>query len=701
MFIAESAGDASASAPEPGAFDSVLVVVHGMGSAYTSQILLEWAEPLLERMDWIARDRLIGGTEQHGVTIHDSELTGPLPMVTATVAFPRRGTGDLVGDVVVGADTVRRRIAIIEARWSESFVPMTRREVFRWAVSFMWRAIGRMLTLFRQTMVLLPWLTLVERQRPPHRAPLLARLLMALVDLVRLAFTATAFAALWLGTVLLGIVLTPVLPLLSPLLLIPWFKNLAQGVLDAVVGSIGDVAAWKERPVRASAMRLVVRDALARAKELVGEDGEVHVFAHSQGAAVTCNTLFKEEDFHPAAFNVRRLTTVGAAVVLLGGENWRGRDERYLPVRNWLGDRDADDRPVEWANHWAVWDPFSAGPIADSRRGMRERWRAAYFPRRAGDELGPEEHTVHNTSQPFLDHSEYYRNVVQVVDPTARHLLGPDLAPRPAEIAYLENRLAVIDKKSLGTNALASIAIAAILPGLAAASALFASVVLGVASGIGAIVGLVPGGDPREASDSVGWLVDDGRLTGWGWALASALLAALLIWLNQVLNGVTERSLVWQRCPLRAGLWCWCSAVPRAAYVLGAAATVWFAILEWSRPTPTTATMAAWGAFLALLAGFVIAEPTIALVPQVAPARISAESVAPLAGAAPLTFRAAVRSGAYAREYNARVGLRRPPRSWWGRVVNGLFYRPIEGRRAEPAEPPAPADPPAAPVAAG
>ena len=47
------------------------------------------------------------------------------------------------------------------------------------------------------------------------------------------------------------------------------------------------------RPVRASAMRLVVRDALALAKQLVG-DGDVHLFAHSQGAAVATFALFEE-----------------------------------------------------------------------------------------------------------------------------------------------------------------------------------------------------------------------------------------------------------------------------------------------------------------------------------------------------------------------------------------------------------------------
>ena len=62
MQIAPEMGSASAGRPEPGEFDAALVVVHGMGNTYKSQILLEWAEPLLERMDWIARDRPLGAS---------------------------------------------------------------------------------------------------------------------------------------------------------------------------------------------------------------------------------------------------------------------------------------------------------------------------------------------------------------------------------------------------------------------------------------------------------------------------------------------------------------------------------------------------------------------------------------------------------------------------------------------------------------
>lgn len=678
MLIAEEAGAESATESEEGAFDAALVVVHGMGNAYTSQILLEWAEPLLERMDWIARDRLIGGREEHGVTISDSELTGEWPIVTATVAFPKRGTGRIDADgVVVDAETAVRRIAVVEARWSESFVPMSRSQVFRWSVPFMWRALSRMLALFRQTMIALPWHTLVEHQRPPHDELLLGRVMTGVVDVVRVALAAVVFAVLWLGVALLGVVLTPVLPLLSPLLLIPWFKNLAQGVLDGIVESIGDVAAWKERPVRASAMRLVVRDALARAKHLVGDEGEVHLFAHSQGAAVSTFALFQELD--PADFNVRRLTTVGAAVVLLGRENWRGRSDRYAPVRNWLS-KNTPEHPVAWSNFWAVWDPFSAGPIADSRGGARERWRAAYFPRLGGDALGPEEHAVHNTSQPFLDHSEYCKNTVQIIDPTARQLLGDELAPRPAEVVYLENRLAVIDKKSLGANMIAAVVIAAILPGLPAASAFFAWIVSGVAYAITAVAGFLGGAPVADPLAPVAWLVRDGRLTTWGWVIASALVAALLIWLNQIMNGVTHRSLVWQRCPLEVRQWLVITAIPRLGYVAAAAVTVWFAILAWRQPTPSAAELAIWALVLAVVAGFVVAEPRFAPSPLVVPARTVPPGATTTASAeTPMTLGRALNSAVYATELKARRSLLAPSTGWsrfWAARLHGWSPKP-------------------------
>lgn len=685
MLIAPEKGSESATRPDPGTFDVALVAVHGMGNAFKSQILLEWAEPLLERMDWVARDRVIGADEGHGVTIHDSDLSGEVPMVTATVRFPKRRDPDAPDAPV---ETVERKVAILEARWSESFVPMTRAQVFRWAVPFMWRAITRTLDLFWNTMVVLSWLTLLHRLRVPRSRLLLPRPINFVVDVIRLVVNAIAFVVVWVFLVLLGVVLTPILPLLSPLLLIPWFKDIAQGVLDQLVESIGDVASWKERPVRASAMRLVVRDALARAKELVG-DGDVHLFAHSQGAAVATFALFEELD--PGEFNVRRLTTVGAAVVLLGREKWQGRKDTYTPVRTWI-DRNRTNQAaglphVAWSNHWAIWDPFSAGPIADTKSAARKRWQAAYFPSSETVALGPEEHAVHNTSQPWLDHGVYYANTVQVVEPTVRHLLGTDFPPVPQPVEYIRNRLVVIDKKSLGLSTIAALAIAAILPGLSGASAFFAWLVTAVANAVGWVISLVPGLDGSGARASVAFLVDETstppRLSSIGWVVASALVAALLIWLNQVMQKQTERSIVWDRCPLDVRAWLILTAIPRGLYVIGAAVVVWFAILDWWEPQPDTAWLAIAAILLAIVAAFVIAEPRFSPAPVVVPEQetLSAKP-AVLPPPEPMRLGIAMASEEYRRELAERRANLAPEgawATWWAKRFHG--WRP-DGRPA-------------------
>ena len=667
MLIAQEPGTESATESKPGNFDVALVVVHGMGNAYKSQILLEWAEPILERMDWLARDRVIGAGEEHGVTIHDSDLSGAVPMVTATVRFPKRR------DPGAPVETVERKIAILEARWSESFVPMTRAQVFRWAVPFLWRAIIRTLELFGATMVELPLLTLVNHLRSPRERLLLPHWFTFIVDVVRVIVSTAAFFVTWVFLVTVGVILTPILPLLSPLLLIPWFKNVAQGVLDGLVESIGDVASWKERPVRASAMRLVVRDALTRAKELVGDDGDVHLFAHSQGAAVATFTLF--EELEPSTFNVRQLTTVGAAVVLLGRESWQGRKDTYTPVDTWIEKNRAaaPKHRVAWANHWAIWDPFSAGPIADTPDAARKRWRAAYFPSDKTVALGPEEHAVHNTSQPFLDHGMYFANTVQVVEPTARQLLGPDFPTVAAPVDYIRSRLVVIDKKSLGLSMIAAVVIAAILPGLPWGSVAIAWVVTAVASLVGAVVAFFTPAEVSTVVDSVSFLLDESgtALSTLGWVIASALLLAVLFWLNQLMQKQTERSIVWDRCPLDVRTWLVLTAIPRSLYVLGAAVVVWFAIYAWNDPTPDLSWLVLAGVGLAIVAAFVIAEPRFAPAPVVVPAR---ETLAarPTAVSAPEPMRlgVAMKSDEYLDELATRRSQLTPEgrwATWWAR----------------------------------
>jgi hypothetical protein len=690
MLISTESDKPADQAPKPGEFDVALVVVHGMGDAFTSQVLLEWAEPLLGRLDWLARDPLIGGgDDRYGVKIHESTLTGDEPpLITATVKFPRRtgpqGSARLTRPAP-DAEPAQRHLAILEARWSESFVPMTRGQVFKWAMPFLWRAITRMLRLFLGTMVLVPWYTMRQHRKAPVETLLLPRGLNFLVDWIRIIVGSAFFLVVALFVVAVGAVATVLLPLLSPLLLIPWFKKVAQGAIDGVVESIGDVATWKERPVRATAMRLVVRDALTRAHELVAEKGgEVHVLAHSQGAAVATFTIL--EELKPADFRLRRLTTVGAAVVLLGRESWPGRSTPYHPVDTWkqMNRMAPEEDRLAWENHWATWDPFSAGPIADRRRDARARWRTAYFPEAGVPPEGPEEHAVHNTNLPFLDHSLYYDNVPQVIEPTALHLLGDDYPRPPAVVASLEDRLSVIGKKSSTVNVFAALVIAAILPGLPAVSAWLAGLVTWFTSfitgSIAWVVGFFTGAAPEPDATGGAWLVtpDGASLSTVGWVLASILLFALLVWTGQRIQRWIYRSRVWERCPYDAKIWLTLTTIPRAAFVVGAAAAIWLAILVWLTADVRTLIIA--GVILLVISAFVVVEPRFAPAPVVVPGPDfdQSDATAQAPQRAPLirpTIGYLIKDTDYKDERDARARLTRHPTTSWSRYWARVFYR--------------------------
>lgn len=627
--------EASEPAPTPrGEMDAVLVFVHGMGEARRSEILLEWAEPMLGRIDWLARDLRYGASrgDEHtpacGVTLRESEISGEDPIVVADVRYTVHDSWTLEHGVPVGGVQEQRRIAMIEARWSEAFTPMSIGQIYRWAMPFMWRMLMRLLRLFGYTLVLLPALTLAERLRTPQRLLMLWKPIGFVVDLARIVACAAFYVVVAAGVLALGVVLTPILPLLSPLLIITPIRDAVSGVLNAVAGSIGDVAAWKERPVRATAMRMVVRDALNRAHGLLKEDGEVHVLAHSQGAAVTTFAVFQELD--PEKYRLRSLSTVGAAVTLMGREKWRGRPDRYTPVSDWQHGTPAR-RGVVWRNYWATWDPFSAGPIADTVEGARERWRAAYFPKRTDGVDGPEERAVYNSSQPFLDHNLYYANTVQIVDPTIRTLLG-DRFPRPApEIAYIDDRMSVIDKRALGFNLIAALPIAILLPMLPVVSHALALVVAWVQHALASVAAwfVTFGARPEteSAADDASWLIvtggdPDPRLALGGQLLVSVLIFALLFWLNQVCTKLVEDSRTWQRCPMSARRWLWLTAIPRAIYALGAAVTVWIAVDVFTGPGLLPLAQWWWLAALLLAAAvYFVAEPRFAPAPGIVPAR--------------------------------------------------------------------------------
>ncbi|HEU4807886.1 MAG TPA: hypothetical protein VFT01_06450 [Homoserinimonas sp.] len=517
--------------------DVALVVVHGMGRQQQGDTLLEWAEPILGRIDWLAKhargahlDSVSVEEDALGVTIIDSVLSGaPTPHVLVKARWR-------TSDTVIR----ERRIAIVEARWSESFVPMTRRDVFNWGVKFLWRSLIRMFAQFARTMVEIPVVAL----RGGTGASVGGVLLAIPAFLVGLALTIVSAVVM----AVLGVLLTLLLPLLSPLMLIPLVKKLVQKMVDVLVDFVGDVGTYRQRPLRAAAMRVVLHDALAHAATMIEKQGgELAVLAHSQGAAISAAALFHELDL--SELPVRRLSTVGAAITLLGKTMWDAAPQRetYKPVTNWV--RNAPG--IRWDNYWAIWDPFAAGPIGDSRRARRSRWERCYREgattqaAAGGSAYFPAEHAVHNTSLPFTDHQSYARNTVQVIEPIALELLGPEFVNESTGTTAERDKRVVGIRRARGIMLVASIIIAALLPTQAWFTASIGAIIdwaKGVVLWVLRALQWDPGLDLGPFYSSV-----DGRFTPVGLVLLVALVAAGLIWFSGFIAGHAERHIVWDR----------------------------------------------------------------------------------------------------------------------------------------------------------
>jgi hypothetical protein len=161
--------------------------------------------------------------------------------------------------------------------------------------------------------------------------------------------------------------------------------------------------------------------------------------------------------------------------------------------------------------------------------------------------------------------------------------------------------------------------------------------------------------------------------------VASALLAALLIWLNQLMQKQTERSIVWDRCPLDVRTWLVLTAVPRAIYVAIAALVVWFAIRDWVEPPLEAGWLAFWAVVLIIVAAFVIAEPRFAPAPAIVPERRSLEEApAIVAPAERMSLGAAISSQEYLQELADRRAALMPEgrwATWWARNFHG--WQPV------------------------
>ena len=231
-------------------------------------------------------------------------------------------------------------------------------------------------------------------------------------------------AAIVLG--LFGIVLVPVLLSLAIASKVPILGRRVRPILVILSTTVGDASAWASDPLLASAMRDVVRREVQRVSQAASE---IVLLGHSQGAAVSFDAALGTGELA----DVDVLITVGGAVSLLGPSEYRTGDA-FRPVDRW------QQHPhVRWINIWTPWDPVSSGPIGDTPEASARRWvdcvqagyRLQYLNRKFGrldpsNNPGPEEWPVYNRGSLVFDHVTYQKNVLQVIDPIARLLLGDE-----------------------------------------------------------------------------------------------------------------------------------------------------------------------------------------------------------------------------------------------------------------------------------
>ncbi len=444
-----------------------MVFVHGIGQQARSQTLLGWAEPLAARLD--ALDRAAGGA---GLVVEAATVDPASP--------------DRISMVVGG-----RRIVASEALWADAFRPTGAPEVWRWSWSMSLRAFGRLVRHMVRVNMAGAQSTramtdmarafsegLTRTWLGPMRVisgvsggvgALTSLALLATASSVVMAVSLVVEVAM-LGVVLVaGLLALTVLTLVAP---IPGLGRLAQPLVAGLGAFLGDATVWTRHPLRAAAMRDVVRAAVRQARI---DARDVIVVAHSQGAAVTMDACFS--DGVDAATTPTVIVTVGGAVSLLNRPTFGTRQPWPIADR-WAS------TSVRWINAWAIWDPVPSGPFGRTPGEARARWERCIARGRrlriqpyldildtpvqlgpslarsvrplrealqsAADEAGPveggasppgpEEWPLYNASSLLLDHIRYERNPA-LVDRLAALVMDPGADLATAERYDLERRL--------------------------------------------------------------------------------------------------------------------------------------------------------------------------------------------------------------------------------------------------------------------
>jgi hypothetical protein len=551
-----------------------LVVVHGMGRQLKSETLLEWAEPLVQRIDWIARGFLqeesrtslestVPPAEDamlaREIVFDSVDLTGDVPHVTMSVSYPYQKSWHTL------------RLSITEAHWAESFVPLSRKEVFKWGNRFLGKSVGRVgdyLTLSVWLMV--RWAAVWSPLGKLSLGLWINPLLRAIVVFVAALVAGAGIGLIWTALGLLWIVGQVFLVLAGPLLIFPLFKSFLDNIVALLVDFIGDVPIWTSKPVRAAALRERIRSVINRASEppsALSRKPRVVVVAHSEGAAITAETLFSSNNAEQNP-SVAVFISVGAGITLLGPSGSGRSNEDTVPgsrpLVNLVDEWATASRRTRWYNFWGMWDPVPSGPISIDSAARMRRWEESQVLgaaptdrslRSKGTDFGPEEHPVHNTGLALTDHQTYARNIAQVVDPIARLVMGLPL-PVPAEEPEtdkeeefaLRSRLHARSVEELGANRVSILLLAG---WLAFAPGFTAGIVTSVGDGVAALLYRL-----LEIPENTGWLA--WAAEQWWFAPIVAVAIAglpLLLWNEKSWKSYAEW-VAWRKPPeLRDKAW--------------------------------------------------------------------------------------------------------------------------------------------------
>lgn len=391
--------------------DHVVILVHGMGKALKGGTLQEWAQPLLLSLNDIAldhRDRLPGDSPFRKLP--------PLIIDSADAVYDSPNTWVRVLRANPEHADDYARIMITEASWGKDFQPATAGATYAWA----WKST---IIVLRRVARLLSW-NLMPQAWAKFLGGSLSWVRPALAILLLILF----LPLIAVGLLVLGLVLA-----LTP---IPGVGRLVGSFISLFADFLGDPETWQRKPLQAAAMRETVSRTILQCRGPADDPWvgtQVTVLAHSQGAAISAQAILNGQ------LEVTNFICVGNGLPLLGYARWGGKVHPHRtgrhqqlnsmeqaspdaqeppgnPVTDWLHH---PHRPL-WINIWARFDFVPAGPVGPTAGRDNEETFKELYTGGDGNNYGPEEHPVYNSSALVKDHIVYSRNRIEVIDPVAQ-----------------------------------------------------------------------------------------------------------------------------------------------------------------------------------------------------------------------------------------------------------------------------------------